>query len=72
MNINIRLRYEVRRPFGDNVSRVVTAHHTRKNAIKSLHRQRRGSTQQGGYSQDYLFDTYLQSKISEYDADTES
>ena len=53
--------YTVRRPIAndpalDAEGMIVSRHTTLSGARKSLDRQRRGARQQGGYSQDYIWD----------------
>jgi hypothetical protein len=55
------MTYSVRRPISSdqNLRRegaVVSVHRTLSAARKALARQKRGTRQQGGYSQDYMWD----------------
>ena len=62
------ITYTVRRPISDgrrldSEGAIVSRHRTLDGAVSSLNRQRRGAKQQGGYSQDYIWDEQAQSRV---------
>ena len=62
-------KYTVRRPISNDPllrreGMVVSSHHTLSGAEKSLQRQQQGSRQQGGYSQDYIWDEEKDQEVS--------
>lgn len=65
-------RYTVRRPISsyryfDNHGIVLSRHRTIEGAEKALNRQRSGAQDQGGYSQDYIWDEQDGRRLHEAD-----